>query len=95
MVSVLLQDMYERVWGADLVVVATIRLLRSWLGTPSGSEVKQQKLNDMIEVVVNLNIIVNHAVLLLIIIYISNPRHRISGVAFHLDDHLSLIVKIS
>jgi hypothetical protein len=48
------------------VVVATIRLLISWLGMPSGSEVKQQKLNDMIEVVVNLIIIVNHAVLLLI-----------------------------
>ena len=53
--------------------------------------------DDMIEVVVNLNVIVNHAVLLLINIYIINPRPRISGVAFHLDvlHHLSLIVKIS
>jgi hypothetical protein len=58
---------------------------------------KQCAHDDMIEVVVNLNIIVNHAVLLLIIIYISNPLRRISGVAFHLDvlHHLSLIVKIS
>jgi hypothetical protein len=66
------------------VVVATIRLLISWLGTPSRSEVKQQKLNDMIEVVVNLNIIVNHAVLLLISIYISDLRRRITRAAFHL-----------
>ena len=53
--------------------------------------------DDTIEVVVNLNIIVNNAVLLIISIYISNPRRRISGVAFHLDvlHHLSLIVKIS
>jgi hypothetical protein len=53
--------------------------------------------DDTIEVVVNLNIIVNHAVLLIISIYISNPRRRISGVAFHVDvlHHLSLIVKIS
>jgi hypothetical protein len=45
---------------------------------------------------VNLNIIVNKAALLLISIYISNPRRRISGVAFHLDvlHHLSLIVNI-
>ena len=52
---------------------------------------------DTIEVVVNLNIIVNKAVSLLISIYISNPRRRISGVAFHLDvlHHLSLIVKTS
>ena len=51
----------------------------------------------MIEVVVNLNIVVNHAVLLLIRIYISDQRRRISGVAFHLDvlHHLSLIVKTS
>ena len=53
--------------------------------------------DDMIEVVFNLNIIVNHITLLIISIYISNPRRRISGVAFHLDvlHHLSLIVKIS
>ena len=53
--------------------------------------------DDTIEVVVNLNIIVNKAVLLLISIYISNPSGRISGVAFQLDvlHHLSLIVKIS
>jgi hypothetical protein len=52
---------------------------------------------DTIEVVVNLNNIVNKAVLLLISIYISNPRRRISGVAFHLYvlHHLSLIVKTS
>ena len=41
--------------------------------------------DDTIEVVINLNIIVNKAALLLISIYISNPRRRISGVAFHLD----------
>ena len=54
-------------------------------------------IDDTIEVVVNLNIIVNNAVLLIISIYISNPRPRISGVAFHLDvlHHLTLIVKIS
>jgi hypothetical protein len=58
---------------------------------------KQCAHDDMIEVVVNLNIIVNNAVLLIISIYISNPRPRISGVAFHLDvlHHLTLIVKIS
>ena len=51
----------------------------------------------MIEVVFNLNIIVNHVVLLIISIYISNQSRRISGVAFHLDvlHHLSLIVKTS
>jgi hypothetical protein len=42
-------------------------------------------IDDTIEVVDNLNIIVNHAVLLIISIYISNPRPQISGVAFHLD----------
>jgi hypothetical protein len=53
--------------------------------------------DDTIEVVVNLNIIVKKAELLLISIYISNQRRRISGVAFQLDvlHHLSLIVKIS
>ena len=53
--------------------------------------------DDTIEVVVNLNTIVNNAVLLIIIIYISNPLRQISGVAFHLDvlHHLSLIVKTS
>jgi hypothetical protein len=53
--------------------------------------------DDTIEVVINLNIIVNNAVLLLINIYVSNLRCRISGVAFHLDvlHHLSLIVKLS
>jgi hypothetical protein len=58
---------------------------------------KQCAHDDMIEVVVNLNIIVNNAVLLIISIYISNPHPRISGVAFHLDvlHHLTLIVKIS
>jgi hypothetical protein len=87
MVAALLQEMYGRVLGKDLVVVATIRLLILWLGTPSRSEVKQQKLNDMIEVVVNLNIIVNHAVLILISIYISdlsNLRRWTTRTAFHL-----------
>ena len=53
--------------------------------------------DDTIEVVVNFNINKNNALLLLISIYISNPRRRISGVAFHLDvlHHLSLIVKTS
>ena len=53
--------------------------------------------DDMIEVVFNLNIIINHVVLLIISIYISNPRRRISGIAVHFDvlHHLSLIVKIS
>ncbi len=50
---------------------------------------------DMIEVVVNLNIIVNHVVLLIISIYISNQHRRISGVAFHLDvlHHLTILAK--
>ena len=39
MVAVLLQDMNDRVRGADLVVVATIRLLLPWFDMP---EVKQQ-----------------------------------------------------
>jgi hypothetical protein len=64
----------------------------------NSKEVKNSVLtDDTIEVVVNSNIIVNHTVLLLIIIYISNPLRRISGVAFHLDvlHHLSLINNIS
>ena len=49
--------------------------------------------DDTIEVVVNFNIIVNNALLLLINIYGSKPHCRFSGVAFHLDvlHHLSLI----
>ena len=45
----------------------------------------------------NLNIIINQAVLILISVYISDLRCRIAGVVFHLDvlHHLSLIVKIS
>ena len=45
----------------------------------------------------NLNIIVNQAVLILISVYISDLRCRIAGVVFHLDvlHHLRLIVKIS
>ena len=45
---------------------------------------KQCAHDDMLEVVVNLNIIVNHAVLLLISIYISDLRRRITRTAFHL-----------
>jgi hypothetical protein len=69
----------------------------SWFGTPPKSNKKQCAHDDMIEVVINLNIVVNHVVLLLISIYISNQRRQISGVAFHLDvlHHLSLIVKTS
>ena len=45
----------------------------------------------------NLNIIVNQAVLLLISIYISDLRHRIVGAAFHLCilHRLSMTLKIS
>ena len=80
-----------------MALFTSIRLRLSWFGTPSKSEKNSVLTDDMIEVVVNLNIVVNHAVLLLIRIYISDPRCRISGVAFHLDvlHHLSLIVKTS
>ena len=83
MVSVLLQDMYERVWGADLVVVATIRLLLPWFDMPS-ERWNNSKLKWYIVVAVNLNIIVNQAALLMISIYVSNLRRRIVGEAFHL-----------
>lgn len=45
----------------------------------------------------NLNIIVNQAVLLLISIYISDMRHQIVGAAFHLGilHRLSMTLKIS
>jgi hypothetical protein len=78
-------------------VLCLIWLRLSWFGTPSKRGEKTCAHDDMIEVAVNLNINVNNAVLLIIIIYISNPRCRISGVAFHLDvlHHLILIVKIS
>jgi len=83
MVAALLQDMYERVWGADLVVVATIQLLLPWFDTPS-ERWNNSKLKWYIVVVVNLNIIVNQAVLLMISIYISDLHCRIVGEAFHL-----------
>ena len=83
MVSVLLQDMYERVWGADLVVVATIHLLLPWFDMPS-ERWNNSKLKWYIVVAVNLNIIVNQAVLLMISVYISDLHCRIVGEAFHL-----------
>jgi len=83
MVAVLLQDMYDRVWGADLVVVATIRLLLPWFDMPS-ERWNNSKLKWYIAVAVNLNIIVNQAVLLMISIYISDLRRQIVGKAFHL-----------
>jgi hypothetical protein len=82
---------------ASLAFFASIRLRYHGLVCHPKVIKKQCAHDDMLEVVVNLNIIVYHAVLLLISIYISNPRPRISGVAFHLDvlHHLTLIVKIS
>ena len=44
MLAALLKDMYERVWGAELVIVATIRLLLPWFGTPSDQRWNNSKL---------------------------------------------------
>ena len=63
MVAVLLQDMYDR------VCVATIRLLLPWFDMPS-ERWNNSKLKWYIVVAVNLNIIVNQAVLLMISISI-------------------------
>jgi hypothetical protein len=68
------------------VFFVSIRLRLSWFGTPSKRGEKSIVLtDDTIEVVVNFNIIVNNALLLLIDIYFRNQHCCFYGVAFHLD----------
>jgi len=95
MVAVLLQDMYERVWGANLVVVAMIRLLLPWFDMPS-ERWNNSKLEWYIVVAVKLNIILNQAQLLVISIYLIDLCRRIVCVAFHLDilHRLGMTLKI-